>query len=64
MSPKQTGINKVNKQEFIQLTEQFGLPCIERSDFLYVIGEEQIIIWRIIDDNIDITRRSNLVFSS
>lgn len=30
-------------KELIQLAEEFGLPCIERSGYVSVVGLEQII---------------------
>ena len=32
--------------ELIQLAEDFGLPCIERDGFIFVIGLEQIVEFR------------------
>jgi hypothetical protein len=35
--------------ELIQLAEEFGLPCIERDGYVYVIGLNQILEFHLIN---------------
>jgi hypothetical protein len=35
--------------ELIQLAEEFGLPCIERDGYVYVIGLDQILEFHLIN---------------
>lgn len=34
----------------IQLAEEFGIPCIQRGSMLTLIGEKQIIIFKIVEE--------------
>ena len=54
-------------EEFVQLAEEFGLPCIVRGDILTLIGEVELIEinWRKNDINTtNLAGRRHLVYGS
>lgn len=35
----------MDKETLIQLAEEYGLPCIERQDVVYIVGVEEILVF-------------------